>query len=127
MINIDEINDKQKYIEIIKKLNMSRVDLCILMGVISFLIYSKDIFPRNLNVAEFIEDNFKISYPKYVIRSRTLIVAKITRHLYFSDESVIVDVLPKLINYFHIENAAFQKTGRKRNENDKLNTWLEGL
>lgn len=134
MLNVDDLNIRKKYNEILKKLYKNNVDSCDLIGVITFFIYSKQIFPKNKEICEFIQDVFECSYPQYVIRSRTLIVAKITRYIYIMEErdllnimQKLTDALQKLVNNLNADEGVIYKVNRKRNENNKMNTWLKGL
>ena len=58
--------------------DVSKVELMEVMGII---IISKDVIKRNTDVGEFIEYVMKIKFPEYVIKSRTLMSARINRIL----------------------------------------------
>lgn len=56
-----------------------------LIGIVSSLLLSKEIFKNNAAVYDFVKDVFSIDLKPYLIKSRTLTVAKISK-LIFSME-----------------------------------------
>lgn len=52
-----------------------------ILGIITELIFSTEIFSRNLEIKEFLKDVLSTEYKDYVMKSRTLIVAKICRQI----------------------------------------------
>lgn len=71
-----------------------------LIGIIIELIYSKSIFKRNQDVAQFLEDTFNIKYKDYIISSRTLIAANVTQWLLGSENFMYKK---ELINFINIK------------------------
>ena len=107
-----------------------------LMGVMGIIIISKDVIKRNTDVGEFIEYVMKIKFPEYVIKSRTLMSARINRILInIEDNSEIRKISRNILDYLdNIENENKSnepekniKKVKKENENDKLKKWLKGL
>ncbi|ADZ82576.1 hypothetical protein [Cellulosilyticum lentocellum] len=141
MIDISNLENKNTCVKLLDKLNNNSTDISDLIGVVSVLVYSKQIFPKNKNVCEFIEDIFKEKYPLYVTKSRTLMVAKISRKIYSIEYQEMTAICNRIQGYFilnnndgvdninHEENKIQgRKTKNKtKNENDKLETWLKGL
>ena len=117
----------------LRKNDVSKVEL---MGVMGIIIISKDVIKRNTDVGEFIEYVMKIKFPEYVIKSRTLMSARINRILInIEDNSEIRKISRNIFNYLdNIENENKSnepekniKKVKKENENDKLKKWLKGL
>ncbi|HCT8723776.1 TPA: hypothetical protein OUA76_000418, partial [Proteus mirabilis] len=52
-----------------------------LIGIIIMLLLSKNLFKRNIDVAEYVENTFGIELLPYAVRSRTIIIAKLCRTL----------------------------------------------
>ena len=116
----------------LRKNDVSKVEL---MGVMGIIIISKDVI-RNTDVGEFIEYVMKIKFPEYVIKSRTLMSARINRILInIEDNSEIRKISRNILDYLdNIENENKSnepekniKKVKKENENDKLKKWLKGL
>ena len=117
----------------LRKNDVSKVEL---MGVMGIIIISKDVIKRNTDVGEFIEYVMKIKFPEYVIKSRTLMSARINRILInIEDNSEIRKISRNILDYLdNIENEYKSnepekniKKVKKENENDKLKKWLKGL
>ena len=117
----------------LRKNDISKVEL---MGVMGIIIISKDLIRKNVDVGQFVKYTTEISFPEYVIKSRTLISARINRILVnIEDESEVRRISRKVLEYLdNIENEKIsdgtEKTTRKvkkENENDKLKKWLKGL
>ena len=117
----------------LRKNDVSKVEL---MGVMGIIIISKDVIKRNTDVGEFIEYVMKIKFPEYVIKSRTLMSARINRILInIEDNSEIRKISRNILDYLdNIENENKSnepekniKKVKKENENDKLKKWLKGL
>lgn len=49
------------------------------LGLVIMLLFSKDFLPTNKHAADFVNKYFKIEFLSYVIRSRTLMSAKLSR------------------------------------------------
>jgi len=101
------------------------------IGTVAILIYSRDVFKNNKDLIPFLEKVFNISFLPYVIRSRTLICAKVGRELFSKEEKEIRTINTNLLNYFNssyeIEDSNKNKKKQKKNANDKLDTWLKGM
>ena len=117
----------------LRKNDISKVEL---MGVMGIIIISKDVIRKNADVGEFVKYTTKIKFPEYVIKSRTLMSARINRILVnIEDESEVRRINRKVLEYLdNIENEKIsdgaEKTIRKvkkENKNDKLKKWLKGL
>ena len=117
----------------LRKNDVSKVEL---MGVMGIIIISKDVIKRNTDVGEFIEYVMKIKFSEYVIKSRTLMSARINRILInIEDNCEIRKISRNILDYLdNIENENKSnepekniKKVKKENENDKLKKWLKGL
>lgn len=140
-MDIDYYND---YLTILKKIQGPKVDIVDIIGVVSVFILSKDIFAKNKDVDQFIQKVFDIKYANYITKSRTLMVAKVSRNLYYMDEAEVISLNRKLDEYLKaiLENTVVDekkgdeiidnnrikiKSTKKKNENEKLKIWLKGL
>ena len=108
----------------LKKNDVNKVEL---MGIMGILIISKDLIRKNIDVGNFVKD---------VIKSRTLISARVNRILVdIEDDAEIRKIRKKVLKYLDdIENEKLPdelekttKKAKKENENDKLKKWLRGL
>lgn len=117
----------------LKKNDVNKVEL---MGIMGILIISKDLIRKNIDVGNFVKDVMGVNFPEYVIKSRTLISARVNRILVdIEDDAEIRKIRKKVLKYLDdIENEKLPdelekttKKAKKENENDKLKKWLRGL
>ena len=117
----------------LKKNDVNKVEL---MGIMGILIISKDLIRKNIDVGNFVEDVMGVNFPEYVIKSRTLISARVNRILVdVEDDAEIRKIRKKVLEYLDdTENEKLPdelekttKKVKKENENDKLKKWLRGL
>ncbi|MGM8715658.1 hypothetical protein [Enterobacter hormaechei] len=105
------------------------------LGLVIMLILSKDVFRTNLDVGEFINKTFKISFLNYVIRSRTLMCAKICRHINELDDNDVklahahfLNIINALDINFDDANKASQKISSKNKHAIRnLNIWINAI
>ena len=125
--------DEKKIKLYLKKNEIGTMELMVIMGM---LIISKDILKRNSEVEEFIKRTLELTFPEYVIRSRTLMSARVNRVLVgIDDESEIKKYQKKILEYLESlkepkmteEPERVARKVKKENENDKLKKWLKGL
>ena len=53
-----------------------------LMGIVSALLFSKEIFPKNTSIEEFVKEVFSLELKPYLLKSRVLIIANISKVIY---------------------------------------------
>ena len=95
----------------LRKNDISKVEL---MGVMGIIIISKDVIRKNADVGEFVKYTTKIKFPEYVIKSRTLMSARINRILVnIEDESEVRRINRKVLEYLdNIENEKISDGAR---------------
>ncbi len=102
------------------------------LGLVIMLILSKDIFSSNIAVSEFITKTFKISFLNYAIRSRTLMCAKICRHINELDDATLKLAYVQFIqnvSLLDVETTNAPTSNQKTNSKGKhairnLNKWI---
>lgn len=129
MINKDDIITTEFYKYASSKLLKSNLDKAELVGLVSLLIYSKDIFNSNKDIGPFIELLFGYNYPDYIMKSRTLIVAKSSRHMNSMDSDSLSNIHKKISIYLNVKTSTNEQNKSTNNKKsyDKLNTWLKGF
>lgn len=112
---------------IIAKLNSPKLEHSEFVGIVCCVIYSKEIFPSNKDIVPFLDQVFDIRYLQYVLNSRTLISARLSKTL-FTLDSIQLEILKKrMIKYFYVFEKQNSNSNKKKNANDKLSVWLKGL
>lgn len=115
---------------------LSKKDLNVvdLIGAITVLIITKDILKKNSEVKEFIKCVLNVNFPEYVVKSRTLMAARVGRLLIELDAGQILRIAENVIEYLgkvsiekNQDKELKPKRNKKKNENEKLEKWLKGL
>ena len=88
-----------------------------IIGIVSQLLLSRKIFPANIDIEKFLKDIFVLEFKTYLFRSRTLIVARVTREILSSEHDHVYK--NKLYNFIQekIENLK-EETKNEKNEFD---------
>ena len=110
------------------------IDKINLMGIFGVLIIKKNILKKNSDVGEFIEVTLGKKFPEYVIKSRTLMSARVNRILLNEEDDIALENIWKnILNYLQKQEERIDlkentyKMQKKKNENDKIKKWLKGL
>ncbi|WP_426448170.1 hypothetical protein [Siccibacter colletis] len=114
MDNYKEINS------ILKHFLSRRVDKENLIGLIVTILLNKTFFSTNYEVSKFIKLTFNLEMPKYVVRSRTLMVAKICRHLVAINDKEVE--LLKSIIYSNLVMVLSEQYSLEWHYDDKIKT-----
>lgn len=122
-------------IDMIKvKLYSNSLDIFELIGLYGMILFSKEIFKKNSQVADFVNQTMNLNLAKYIIRSRTMITAKVIRKLIDYDINEQKSLHNNCIVYFKelelvqdVTESKKSTTRKKKNENEQLSTWLKGL
>ncbi len=93
-----------------------------LLGIVSELLFSKEIFPRNKDIKLFLIEIFSIEYKDYVMKSRTLIVARVCKFIYSLEER---NSTIKKLSKFISNKIDELKTKDKKEISDMLNGWIK--
>ncbi|MEK4193303.1 hypothetical protein [Paenibacillus sp. FSL L8-0323] len=121
---------------ILKKVTKADADLLDVFGVTVALLYSKSNFNKNQDIERFLKSVFDVNFLPYVMRSRTLIVARITRDLNQMDEERLEIIRKNIIKFINENKNSdddesnenhYNKKTKKKDANEKMKTWLEKL
>ncbi|WP_304341241.1 hypothetical protein [Metaclostridioides mangenotii] len=102
------------------------------MGLFFEVILNKELFPRNKDLKEFINEHIAIHfitkkrYKDYLFKSRTLLAASIIREIYINVEYDQILEMVKELDLILPENLNSQnkKNKNKNSKNDDLSDWL---
>ena len=67
------------------ELKNSKIQTYKLIGIVSELVLSKEIFKNNIDIEDFIVNVFNLRFKDYLYKSRTLLVARLTREILNND------------------------------------------
>lgn len=103
------------------ELKNRQIPLYKIVGIISVLLLSKEIFPHNEDIKEFLANVLSLSFREYVFRSRTLLVARVTRAIISKSENK--EFKRKLYDFIDT-NIEKMKKEKNIKENNKLDGWM---
>ena len=92
-----------------------------IIGIVSQLLLSRKIFPANIDIEKFLKDIFELEFKTYLFRSRTLIVAWVTREILASENDNVYK--NKLYNFVQ-EKIEILKEEEARNEKNEFDGWI---
>lgn len=92
-----------------------------MVGILSVLLLSKDIFPHNETIKGFLMEVLELSYKDYVFRSRTLLCARVTRDII--NERAGNNYKVKLYKFLEKQIEILRKRENIK-ENNKLDGWM---
>ena len=93
------------------------------IGIITELIYSKEIFVKNKDISNFVKDIFDIELKDYVVKSRTMIVAKISKKII--DSESIIDYKNKLYDFISTQIETLKKNSDIKENKIELDGWIK--
>lgn len=94
-----------------------------LIGIVVELLLSKEIFKRNSEIAAFIKETFDIELKLYILKSRTMIVAKICRSIH--NMNIPSSCQKKLYEFVNEKIEQLKKEGDIKDKKNEFDGWLE--
>lgn len=113
-----------------------------MIGFLSLVIFSKEIFKSNFELHEFIKDAFKIEYKRYVISSRTLMFSRLAKDIVskYSDGShsaaknTVVNIIYEKLDQqpineivLEVKNKENKKRKGKNTTTESISKWIKGF
>lgn len=90
------------------------------IGIVSELLLSKQVFPRNIDIKVFLKDIFELELKEYLFRSRTLLIARVTREIIAIEK----ENLYKNMLYKFIEQKIEDLKDDNKKEKNEFDGWL---
>lgn len=94
-----------------------------LIGIAVELLLSKEVFKRNSEIATFAKDIFGIELKVYILKSRTMIVAKLCRCIHSLDS--FSSCQKKLYDFVDSKIELLKKEGNIKAKKNEFDGWLE--
>lgn len=101
----------------LKNKNISKYKL---IGITSEIILSKEIFKYNKDISPFLFSIFNINFKNYVMKSRTLIIAKVIRLIYLLEDSEVNTCSKQLYTF---TNTIIAES--KKESNNQFDGWIK--
>lgn len=114
------IVNKVKSIQFVEDIDLLRFEM---YGIFTTIILSKEIFKNNKEIKNFI-DLFSIDSKPYMLKSRTIILSKVIRHIEKIDKVELVEYRKKL-KEIYITNKYESNTISNKKEKNYMETLLK--
>ncbi|WP_088052526.1 hypothetical protein [Virgibacillus dakarensis] len=98
-----------------------------LIGINSELILNTTIFPRNKDIVAFLKTIYNLTYRIYIIKSRTLILARTTRDIYEMDSKEYEISRKKLLDFVNGYLELSAKNKESITTNNDFSKWMDGI
>lgn len=87
-----------------------------MMGIVSELVLSKTVFKKNNDISDFIKKIFGIEFKDYVMKSRTMILARTVRLISTSSDIEYQVYRKKLLNFIeeYYDNSSENRSSSNR-------------
>ncbi|EPY7704342.1 MULTISPECIES: hypothetical protein [Bacillus cereus group] len=98
-----------------------------LIGITTELILNTSIFTKNEDIVPFLKKIYGLSYKEYIIKTRTMILARTARDIYKMDDKKYEIIRKNLFNFVNeylelsIQNKEFKAT------NNDFSKWMDGI
>lgn len=127
-------NHKELY-RFMSMIKESRVSKEMFIGTIVMMMLNKKIFDKNISLSKFVNEAFNLSLPLYIVRSRTLMVAKICRIIFSCDNDTITiyrnNVFNLLENMIPADNNVGQNKAYRnkmlKNGTSSMDSWVSEI
>lgn len=105
------------------ELKNTRVPKYKFVGIVTEILLSKDVFIKNAEIASFLKTAFNIDYKDYVMKSRTMIVARTSRIIHNLENDEYVIYKRKLFQFISDELERLQ-TEEQKKEKNQFDGWI---
>jgi hypothetical protein len=120
-----EVNNMYRDFVIFRnELKNSKLPKYKLIGIITEILFSKEIFYKNIDISNFLENVFYIEFKPYVMKSRTMIVARISRIIYNSERNEYIEYKKNLLRFLNCEIEKMHNDGKQKKEKNQFDGWL---
>ena len=90
-----------------------------LIGMVSELLLSKQIFLKNMDIEDFLMEVFGLKFKAYLYRSRTMIVARVTKEIIAMEKDN--EYKNKLYKFIQ---KKIDEIGDEKKEKNQLDGWI---
>ena len=90
-----------------------------LIGIVSELLLSKQIFLKNMDIEDFLMEVFGLKFKAYLYRSRTMIVARVTKEIIAMEKDN--EYKNKLYKFIQ---KKIDEIGDEKKEKNQLDGWI---
>lgn len=94
-----------------------------MIGIVTELIYSKSIFKQNKEIFNFVKTVFNYELKDYILKSRTMIVAKVSRIIVNSEN---INIYKKeLYEFINLQIEEIKKKEDIKDKKNEFDGWIK--
>ena len=105
-------------------LKSRQIDKFEIQGILTNLILSKTFFVKNSDLEPFLKEMVGISFKSYVMKSRTMILARTLREVEKLDYSDVQMLRQLLLKWVENADDRYSADSSVRKNNDVLDKWI---
>ncbi|WP_128894090.1 hypothetical protein [Longirhabdus pacifica] len=98
-----------------------------LVGITTELILNTTIFSKNENIVPFLKSVYNLTYKEYIIRSRTMILARTARYIYKLDSKEYENSRKELLNFINKCLQLSIQNKEVKNTSSDFSKWMDGI
>ena len=106
----------------LKSKNIARYKL---IGITTELILDTKFFTKNEDIAPFLEEVYNLTFKDYIMKSRTMIIARTSREIYRLDSKMYDQLRRRMLDFLN-EFLSSIDTNTKNGNNDFVK-WMDGI
>lgn len=91
-----------------------------IIGIVSELLLSKQVFLKNSDIEDFLKDIFGLEFKAYLFKSRTLLIARVTKEIISMEK----DNEYKNKLYKFVQGKIDELKDNERKEKNQLDGWI---
>lgn len=98
-----------------------------LIGITTELILNTSIFSRNEDLVPFLKTIYQLTYKDYIIKSRTMILARTARDIYKMDNKEYEILRKKLLDFLNMYLEFSDKNKETKTFKSDFSKWMDGI
>lgn len=95
-----------------------------MVGMVTELLYSKIIFKHNRDISYFIKDVFNLEFKDYVMKSRSMIAARIGRIILEPEKDINTNYKNKLFDFVNLQIEVLKKDQNIKQKKNEFDGWI---
>ena len=98
-----------------------------MIGIVSELLLNKEIFRKNSDIVSFLQEVMGLKYKDYVIKSRTMIIARTVRTIHNFDDREYILLKKNLMRFIVEVIEKAKEDGNMKKEKNDFSGWLNSI
>ncbi|EAC3746591.1 hypothetical protein E3Z71_11495 [Listeria monocytogenes] len=95
-----------------------------ILGIVTEIILSKELFEKNIDLTPFLLEVFNVTYKDYVMKSRTMILARTNRLIDKSSGEQVLEYRKKLTPFILEKIDELNDADQNKNDKNLFSGWV---